>query len=138
MKIILPILLLSLFYQSSISFKDYSIEECNEFKRVDSLIVDSLPQTDYVLANVRNQWKMQENHFACKYFVVTWGCGTGCQIFVIFNQMNGKEVGSISTNNGCEYQRNSRLIKVNTDPIHKTKERYFILEDNKLKEIKSP
>ncbi len=135
MKIFFPLIILSIILSSTVSFDEYPIINKKEFIQVDSLILDRLPQTNYVLSCARLQWKLQKSHFANHYFIIEWGCGSPCQMYAVFNQIDGKFIGSFNTSNGCEYKKDSRLIIINADPHFEMEERYLIIENNKLKDL---
>ena len=121
----------NLLFQENPRFNEYSTE-CQRFDREAEIDISELPQTDYVLDAAQRQWKKRENEFACRYFIVEWSCGSGCQMNVIFDQSNGKLVASLNTTLGCEYQPNSMLIKVNGDSQHGTNDSFYVMKEGNL------
>ena len=56
-------------------------------------------------------------NFAGAFTVVTWGCGSSCQVSVIINARTGTlSQQTLRTTNGLEYRRESRLLIA--DPVH--------------------
>ena len=47
------------------------------------------------------------------YKVVTFGCGTGCQINWVIDQANGRAVGEFETSFGVSYHKDSALLIAN-------------------------
>jgi len=113
-------------------FSDYQVTDCPEFNKVLALETQELPQIDYVLKTVNYQWSKGENNFACKYFIVQWGCGTGCQMNAVFNQETGRHIASFNSTMGCEYRIDSKLIKIYGDKSHNTPDRFYVLNNEIL------
>ena len=117
--------------------KTYS-QNCTPFPRVDSLDVSELPKVEYVYRNVRFQWGEKKNSFFCKYFIIEWGCGTGCQMYAVFNQQSGKLIDMFNTSMGCSFDDSSNLIKVHEDSYWGTKEYFYKVENDTLIRLGSP
>ncbi|MFY0655124.1 MAG: hypothetical protein JXQ96_24065 [Cyclobacteriaceae bacterium] len=125
------------FIQITPNFSDYPTD-CEEFQKASELQQNELPQLENVFQNVELQWDRGTNSFACKYYIVEWGCGTGCQMNAIFDQETGEFLTSLNTTMGCEYRANSNLLKVSADPLHDKPDKYYLFEDGKLKPLKRP
>lgn len=123
------------FAQNTPDFNDYPTD-CREFKKVAELETKELPQLEYVFKQVKLQWSIGTNAFACRYFIIQWGCGSGCQVNAIFNQETGKRITSLNTTMGCEFQANSRLLIANADPMHERSEEYYLFENDELRRLR--
>lgn len=56
-------------------------------------------------------------NFAGAFTVVTWGCGSNCQVSVVINAQTGTlSRQTLRTTNSIEYRRDSRLLIA--DPVH--------------------
>jgi hypothetical protein len=56
-------------------------------------------------------------NFAGAFTVVTWGCGSSCQVSVVINARTGTlSQQTLRTTNGIQYRRDSRLLIA--DPVH--------------------
>ena len=56
-------------------------------------------------------------NFAGAFTVVTWGCGSSCQVNVVIDARTGSlSQQMLRTTNGLEYRRESRLLIA--DPVH--------------------
>lgn len=133
------IISLSIFFcQETPMFSEYAVATCEEFEKVEELDLKRLSQVERATENARYQWQRGENVFACKFFIVEWGCGTGCQMNAIFNQMTGEFVTSFNTSLGCEYRPDSKLLVINGDPLHETSDQYFIIEKDELIKLNRP
>jgi hypothetical protein len=58
-------------------------------------------------------------NFAGAFTLVTWGCGTSCQITAVIDARTGRlSKQTLRTTNGLQYRTGSRLVVA--DPIHPT------------------
>jgi hypothetical protein len=56
-------------------------------------------------------------NFAGAFTVITWGCGSSCQVSVVVNARTGVlSQQTLRTTNGVEFRRDSRLLIA--DPVH--------------------
>lgn len=49
-------------------------------------------------------------NFAGSYTIVSWGCGTSCEMHAILNTKNGKYLHSFNSSGEVDYRVNSRLL----------------------------
>jgi hypothetical protein len=111
---------------------------CSTFSRTSSLELNSLPQIEYVLQSASSQWQAGRNEFACYYFIVSWGCGTGCQMNAVFDQKTGAFIDTFNTTNGCVYEKSGDYITVNADPIWNTPKRCLRVLEGEITEVTCP
>ena len=136
------------FYKSlldSFSFEKYKVMETynGEIAKLDITHYKKNPKD--VREKILYQYNSEKKpNFAGHYIIVTWGCGSPCQMNSIIDAITGKVIFSISTSMGLEYKANSYLIIENPP----TNERYdksyremfgkpqmAIFKDDKLIEI---
>ena len=115
-------------------FDQYPASDCPEFEEVKELKTDSLSQRMKEAASY--QWKEADLTFACRYFIVQGGCGTGCQMNIIFDKQSGEEVASFITSYGSEFRADSKLIILPADPSYDRKTEYLVFEENELHSVK--
>jgi hypothetical protein len=84
---------------------------------------------------VREMAKKGPN-FAGAYTVVTYGCGTGCQVVLVIDARTGKiHAAPEPSTYGTTYRLNSRLLVFNADPLHKLRAKYYVFKDGKLRKL---
>jgi len=76
-------------------------------------------------------------NFAGAYTVVTYGCGTGCQVVLVINARTGKvHTAPAAASYGVSYRRKSRLLVFNADPVNRIKAQYFVFHRGKFRQIR--
>ena len=84
---------------------------------------------------VREMAKKGPN-FAGAYTVVTYGCGTGCQVVLVIDARTGKIHSTPEpATYGTAHRRDSRLLVFNADPVHKLKVKYYVFKDGKFRKL---
>ncbi len=75
-------------------------------------------------------------NFAGAYTLVTFGCGTGCQVVLVIDARNGKIYGAPeAATYGTSFRRNSRLLVLKADPIHKIKAKHYVFTKGKFRKL---
>jgi hypothetical protein len=80
-------------------------------------------------------------NFAGAYTIVTWGCGSDCQISLSFNAKTGQPYRLGITEFGLKFRKDSKLIILNpdiTDDVYKlfgSKTRYLVWDGQAIKDI---
>jgi hypothetical protein len=85
-------------------------------------------------------------NFAGHLTVVTWGCGTQCQEFMVVDAASGRVYPGLTTELGVEHQVGSRLLVVNPpDRVAETRcpdpgctTRYFVWAGDRLEPLLAP
>lgn len=76
-------------------------------------------------------------NFAGAYTVVTYGCGTGCQVVLVVSARTGKVVAApMAASYGVSFRRSSRLLVFNADPVNGTKAKYFVFNRGKFRAVR--
>ena len=105
------------YYKSLLDSFRFDLYPCIEYEKITVASnpvlneLHNLPSdiTDQII----NSFKSNNPDFNCRYKIITWGCGTGCQISAIFNSASGEFIKSFNTSLGIDYMLNSRLIILN-------------------------
>jgi hypothetical protein len=66
-----------------------------------------------IKAKIKKDYIMTKQNFNCHYKIVSWGCGTGCQMILVINILNGKVIKSFTSSLGYEFDPMSRLLILN-------------------------
>ena len=62
---------------------------------------------------IREDYNNAEYLFAGHYSLISWGCGSTCQMSVIVDRRNGKIYDSPMASVGYKFQKDSRMLIVN-------------------------
>lgn len=76
-------------------------------------------------------------NFAGAYTVVTWGCGTACQMIAVVAARNGKVAfapGAASA--GVTFRRGSRLLVFKADNFMNQPARYLVFENGTFRKVR--
>lgn len=136
------------FYKSLInssSFDRYKVLEMytGPISHPDLSTLADLPKD--IQANILHQYnKEKQPNFAGHYIIVSWSCGSPCQMNAIFDVKTGKAVSVINTSVGLTYKPDSYLILKNPphdEAYDKTYRevigdpKFCIFKDSKLTDI---
>lgn len=76
-------------------------------------------------------------NFAGAYTVVTWGCGTACQVVAVVDARSGKVAfASDAASAGVTFRRGSRLLVFNPDKIMNQPARYLVFENGTFRKVR--
>lgn len=101
---------LALLPEDAPRFDDYPVAEVYR-GRPAAVDLDSLPGSRRFRTNIRNGAAEGPN-FAGDLTIITWGCGTSCQMSVLVEARSGRIIGSFGTASGTLYDLHSRLLVV--------------------------
>lgn len=137
------------FYKSlldSFSFTKYKVAKIYSGKiaKIDLTYYKDNPLD--IRENILYQYANEKQpNFAGHYIIVSWGCGSPCQMNAIIDVRTGKTMASMNTSLGLDYTADSYLLIKNPPTDDKYDENYrtligkpeiVIFKDNKLTEIK--
>jgi hypothetical protein len=95
-------------------FEKYPNQGCN-FSRVainpELKELHDLPPD--IISQIKDDFKTNNPNFNCKYKIITWGCGTACQISAVFDSESGKFLKSFPSSLGIDYRIDSRILIIN-------------------------
>jgi len=130
----------------SFQFDNYTVAESiqNKIEKLDTAsLKDFSPD---IFANIVYQYnKIDSANFSGHYAIISWGCGSPCQMNAIIDLTTGKIDETFSTSNGLDFKKNSYLLIL--DPPDKSMfdkhyrdligpPKFYIWEKNKLKKLK--
>jgi Ankyrin repeats (many copies) len=81
----------------------------------------------------------QGPNFAGHYAMVSWGCGTSCQVYALVDSLSGKVYDGFGAERGADFKLNSDLVIADPpyfqpdgddDPIARMPVRYLVWKDN--------
>jgi hypothetical protein len=138
--------------ETILKFSDYAVVPI-KFKQAQSVDLNSHEKARAYRTKLREGFKKPAN-FAQKYVVVTFGCGSSCQVNWIINKESGRVLGMVGTTYGAAYKKDSRLIMADPIPSYQADfsdkknsqymesykatvdgPRYYVLENDELKLI---
>lgn len=132
------------------SFENFPVAEEDVFRGTPAPVnFSSMPEALHYKTVITEGAKRGPN-FAGHYTIVTWGCGSPCQISAVVDAITGNIVAyagdSLSTGYGVKYKINSKMLVVD-DPGESLKNfakentrmlfptRYLVMENSELKLI---
>lgn len=102
-------------------FEDYPAKDTSAKVRPVPVRLETAPYGQLYRTKLREGAARGPN-FAGSYTVVTWGCGTGCQILAVVDARTGQlSRQTLQIAQGARYRRNSTLLLA--DPIDPTVQR---------------
>lgn len=123
-------------------FEDYFISE--SFKGTPKALVLNSHSDGRKFRTVLSKGAKEGPNYAGHYTIVPIGCGTMCQIIWLINAKTGKIILNFVSTSGASYRLNSKLLVINpVDELTKedqislenSKTHYYVLDNNKVKEI---
>ena len=115
----------------SFSFEDYKVPEISGEKvsRLDLSDFKELPKD--IIDKIKYHYDNQKcPNFAGHYIIISWSCGSPCQMNAIIDTRSGKTIQFINSGIGLEFQLDSYLIIINPP----TEDKY----DNSFRELIGP
>jgi hypothetical protein len=95
----------------SFPFENFKVKEINNRKpaKIKSSYLKKLPKN--IIEDIKYQYnnKKQPN-FAGHYIIVSWGCGSPCQMHAIIDMKSGKTANFIVTTIGLDFKIDSYLL----------------------------
>lgn len=128
------------------SFENYSVNEIytGKIAKLDLLDYKELPKD--IIDNIGSQYNNQKQpNFAGHYIIISWSCGSPCQMNAIIDAKSGKTIQFVNSANGLDFQVDSYLLIINPpgeDKYDKALRElvgapdFKILENNELIDLK--
>lgn len=66
-----------------------------------------------IVAFIRKDYSIENPNFNSTYKIVSWSCGSPCQMVAVFDSRTGKIIDTFSTSAGADYRLSSRLLVLN-------------------------
>jgi hypothetical protein len=104
----------SVYYQSKLDsnkFENFKVVEKYKgtIAKFDKNSFKDLPK-EY-LETIQSQYKKEKRpNFAGQYIIVTWACGTACQMHAIIDVKTGKTLEYLNSSLGLSFRNNSYLL----------------------------
>ena len=73
--------------------------------------IKDLPED--IKERIKKDYQMDGQNFNCHYKIVSWGCGTSCQIIIVIDVLNGNLVKKFTCSLGSHFDLMSRLLILN-------------------------
>lgn len=138
-----------IFYQSlldSFPFENYKVTDIYTGKIAELDLTHYKETPKDILENILYQYNLlAKPNFAGHFIIVSWGCGSPCQMNAIIDVKTGNTIATINTSIGLDYLADSYLL-VKNPPSNDIYDidfrkmigdpRLIIFKDNKLVEIK--
>jgi hypothetical protein len=92
-------------------FEDYPVADTSLGRAHPASVVFASADYGAMYGTRLRQGAAEGPNFAGHYTVVTWGCGTGCQIAAVVDARTGRlSEQTLLSANGLQFRRNSRLL----------------------------
>ena len=110
-------------------WNEYQFEKtCKQPNKKVVLKLDSLSELPKeTIEKITTQFDTMTTNYGTCYKIITWDCGSPCQMLGLFKAETGQLVGKLNASYGFDYRQNSSLIIVNP-PI----EQHLNLQKRKL------
>lgn len=98
----------------SFPFDNYKVNEIYSGKIVELDLSDFKELPKDIIDNIQSQYNDQKQpNFAGDYIIVSWSCGSPCQMNAIIDAKSGKTVEFINTSIGLDFTTDSYLLIIN-------------------------
>lgn len=95
----------------SFPFENYKVKEIYKGKIAKLDLSDYKNTPKDILDNIHYQYNnLKQPNFAGHYIIVSWGCGSPCQMNALIEAKNGKTIKFINTASGLGYKTDSYLL----------------------------
>ena len=131
-------------FRPYIRFDDFKVRVDNSKKA--GLDLNSHKYGRMFRTNLRNEFARDSANFAGHYSLVTWGCGSPCQMSLLIDRYTGKIYDAPFSSVGVDFRVNSRMLIVNPpdedgfypDHISGIPEIHIFNEDTKIFKKRDP
>ena len=113
------------------NFNDFPCENNEAIIIADTVIINNLTDLPKeIKKQIRNDFNIENPNYNCKYKIITWGCGSPCQIVAIYDSKTGQLLRTFTTSYGAKYTLKSNLLILNppTEVAMDTNQRNIIGE----------
>lgn len=92
-------------------FENYKVTALYDGKRARIKMYNYRKLSKIIINNIKYQYNTQNQpNFAGHYIIVTWSCGSPCQMNAIIDMKSGKTVDFVVTSGGLDFRCNSYLL----------------------------